>query len=251
MIGGSTRVFAILGQPVSHSLSPAMHNAAFRALGLDAVYVAIPCETPQVAPLMRTLAAAQGGGNVTAPHKEAARRAADRESDMVSRADACNTFFGRGGALHAENTDVVGVAASLSMLESPSSGVLILGTGGAARAATLAAIARSCSVAVRSRSDERRAAFERWVESQGGEVAVERECRSVVNATPLGHGADDPLPAEPAGLPPVEVVIDLIYRKGETPWVRAMRARGARAADGRIMLISQGAAAFNCWFPEE
>lgn len=251
MIGGSTRVFAVLGNPVSHSLSPAMHNAAFRALGLDAVYVAIPCQTSEVAPLMRTLAAAGGGGNVTAPHKEAARAAADHESDMVTRADACNTFFGGSGGVQAENTDVIGVSASLSILEAPVSGVLILGTGGAARAAALAVIARSCPVSARSRSDERRAGFERWVRTEGGEVIAEGECATVINATPLGHHADDPLPAEPASLPGIRVALDLVYSKGGTSWVRAMRARGARAADGRVMLVSQGAAAFNCWFPDE
>ena len=77
MRGGRTRVFALLGQPVAHSLSPAMQNAAFRVLGLDAVYVPLPCAAEHVPVLMAALAAAGGGGNVTVPHKAIAAKAVD------------------------------------------------------------------------------------------------------------------------------------------------------------------------------
>ena len=99
MIGGRSRVFAILGEPVAHSLSPAMHNAAFRALGLDAVYVALRASAADVPHLIRALARAGGGGNVTVPHKEVAAQAVDQPGDRVRSLGACNTFWGgEGGA---------------------------------------------------------------------------------------------------------------------------------------------------------
>ena len=97
MIDGSTRVFAILGDPVAHSLSPAMHNAAFRVLGLRAVYVALRARPDDVPGLLRSLSRAGGGGNVTVPHKELAARAVDRPHPMVERLGACNAFWGEDG----------------------------------------------------------------------------------------------------------------------------------------------------------
>ena len=103
MIDGSTRVFAILGDPVAHSLSPAMQNAAFRVLGLKAVYVPIRCAPDDVPGLVRALSRAGGGGNVTVPHKETAARAVDRPQPLVNRLDACNTFWSENGASVGDN----------------------------------------------------------------------------------------------------------------------------------------------------
>ncbi len=249
MIRGSTRVFAVIGDPVAHSLSPVMQNAAFLALGLDAVYVALRPAPEDVPSLMRTLAADGGGGNVTAPFKARARAAVSHASGRVERTGACNTFFGRGGTLHGENTDVTGVLGSLHELGAPGGGWLVLGTGSAARASALAAIEQGVPVAARSRSAERRDAFLSWVEQEGGARADEAACRVAINATPLGHRDDDPLPAEPTSLSGVEVALDLVYHRGETAWIRAMRRAGARASDGRLMLVAQGAEAFERWFP--
>ncbi|HSE66988.1 MAG TPA: hypothetical protein VLB12_08380, partial [Gemmatimonadales bacterium] len=99
MIGGSTRVFAILGDPLKHSLSPAMHNAAFRALGLDAAYVPLRCHSADVPGLLTTLARAGGGGNITIPHKETGAKAITRPTDRVQRLGACNTFWGEDGSV--------------------------------------------------------------------------------------------------------------------------------------------------------
>jgi shikimate dehydrogenase len=104
-------------------------------------------------------------------------------------------------------------------------------------------------VALSSRTGNRAAAFERWVAERGVEAASPRECRLVVNATPLGLGADDPLPLEPSAAPAASAAFDMVYRTNETPWVRAMRAAGSRSADGRGMLVAQGAAALERWFP--
>jgi shikimate dehydrogenase len=249
VIDGSTRVFALLGDPVAHSLSPAMQNAAFRALGLRAVYVALRCVPPDVAPLLQALARAGGGGNVTIPHKEAAARAVDRQVDDAAEVGACNVFWSENGAIVGGNTDVEGLIHALEPLQPPAGPWLIVGTGGGARAAAVAAARCGAPVAICSRSPERAGAFERWCSERSQTAVPPEECRVVVNATPLGLRADDPLPLDPDAVPEAAVAFDMVYRTGETPWVRAMRASGRRAADGRAMLVAQGAGALQRWFP--
>jgi len=248
VIDGSTRVFAILGDPVAHSLSPAIQNAAFRVLGLKAVYVPIRCRPDDVPGLVRALSRAGGGGNVTVPHKEAAARAVDRRQPMVDRLGACNTFWGEHGASVGDNTDVAGLLAALDDLEAPPGAWLVLGTGGAARAAVGAARERGVAVSVTSRSADRRRRFEEWAATQGVRAADAADCAVLINTTPLGLGPGDPLPLAhpPAG---AAVALDMVYIGGDTPWVHAMRAAGLRATDGRAMLVAQGAAALERWFP--
>jgi shikimate dehydrogenase len=139
VIDGNTRVFALIGDPVAHSLSPAMQNSAFRALGLRAVYVALRCASDDVAPLVRALAHAGGGGNVTTPHKEAAALAVDRRLDAAADVGACNVFWSDQGAVIGGNTDVEGLLRALQPLDPPAGPWLIVGTGGGARAAAVAA----------------------------------------------------------------------------------------------------------------
>ncbi len=251
MISGRTKVFAILGQPVEHSLSPAMQNAAFRALGLDAVYVAMPCAPGRVANAMALLAAAGGGGNVTIPHKAEATAALTRRSPLVERVGAANTFWGEDGALVGENTDVAGVEAALDQLDPPQGPWLVAGTGGAARAVVAAAANRGAGISVRSRDAGRRASFEQWATGLGVRVAPMEECRVLINATPLGLHEGDHLPLSSDEAPEAEVALDMVYAPRGTAWVRAMVKEGLRAADGRTMLVAQGAAAFRHWFPSE
>ena len=248
MIEGTTRVFALLGDPVAHSLSPAMHNAAFHVLGLDAVYVPLRCAPEDLPALIGALSRGGGGGNVTVPYKEVAARVVDRPSGMVERLGACNAFWGADGSCVGDNTDVPGLLAALDTLEAPADGWLVIGTGGGARAVVGAARERGATVAVASRSEQRRLAFEAWTRSQGVGVTRPAECGTVINATPLGLGAGDPLPLS---APPrcAAVALDMVYVPNETPWTRAMRAAGLRAADGRTMLVEQGAASLERWFP--
>ncbi len=249
MIDGGTRVFALLGDPVAHSLSPAMHNAAFRALGLRAVYVALRCAPHDVAPLVQALAGAGGVGYVSIPHKEIAAQAVDRQVDDAAVVEACNVFWCEDGAMVGGNTDVEGLIRALEPLEPTPGPWLIIGTGGGARAAAIAAVRCGAAVAISSRSAERADAFARWCGDRGLATAPADECRVVINATPLGLRADDPLPLDPGAPPRAEVAFDMVYRTGETPWVRAVRASGRRAADGRGMLVAQGAGALQRWFP--
>lgn len=248
MINGATRVFAILGDPVAHSLSPAMQNAAFRVLGLQAVYVPIRCAPEDVPALIRALSRAGGGGNITVPHKEVAARAVDVPRPTVERLGACNAFWGENGACVGDNTDVPGLLAALDDLEAPPGPWLVLGTGGGARAAVGAARERNVAVSVASRSADRRRRFEEWTVSQGVRSADAADCAVVINTTPLGLTPGDPLPLRE---PPAAgtVALDMVYAAGETAWVRAMRAAGLRAADGRTMLVAQGAATLEQWYP--
>lgn len=249
MISGRARVFAILGDPVSHSLSPAMHNAAFRALGLDAAYVPLPCRTSDVAPLLRGLTRAGGGGNVTVPHKEAAAKAVDRLEARAALLGACNTFWADGSCAAGDNTDVAGLLEALDQLAPPPSGWLVAGTGGAARAVVGAARERGVPLAIRSRAPARAEAFAAWAASLGVAPCDPARCGVLINATPLGLSPNDPAPVPPDVAPAAEVALDLVYAPGETRWVQLLRGRGLRAADGRTMLVAQGAAAFERWFP--
>ena len=258
MIGASTRLYAVLGDPVAHSLSPGIHNPAIEAAGLDAVYVALRCGTGEVGGLMRGLAAAGGGGNVTLPHKEEAAAAVDEPSGLVVRTGACNTFWSENGRLRGENTDVAGFRGAVSSLLGRSAcglRVLLLGAGGAARAAIVGlTLDGAASVSISNRTASR--ARELAAELGGGLAhAMPPDARPngsrfdlVVNATALGLRPDDPLAFDPSTSAPPGAILDLVYRPGETALVRAARARGIPAADGAEMLVRQGARAFECWW---
>lgn len=248
MISGSTRVFAVLGHPVEHSRSPAMHNAAFRALGLDAVYVALDCAGAGVGPLMRALAEAGGGGNITIPHKPVAAAALDLGPAVGT--GACNTFWGQAGMLVGDNTDPDGVQYALAMLGGAWSSWLIIGTGGSALGCLEAARRTGASVAIRSRNAERAKVLADSAARRGIPTIDASVCDLVVNATPLGLKASDPLPLSFAEVPDARAVLDLVYARGGTPLVRAARAIGLEAADGREVLLGQGIASFRRWFPE-
>jgi shikimate dehydrogenase len=251
MISGKTRLFLLLGRPVAHSLSPAMQNAAFRVMGLDAVYAAVDCAPEATAAVARALAAAGGGGNATVPHKLDLAAALDRASPRVKQLGSANAFWGEEGALAGENTDVDGVLEALKSLEALTLPTwLVIGTGGSARAVIGAAAELGARVAIRSRDAGRGAALQLWAATLGVQGAEPGECQLLINATPLGLTAADPLPIMPGEVPHATAALDLVYAKGETPWVRACRGRGLRAADGREMLVAQGAAAFERWFPK-
>lgn len=242
---GRTRVFALLGDPVSHSLSPAMQNAAFRALGLDAAYVPLRCDAGDVPVLMRGLARAGGGGNVTIPHKPLAAATVDRLTDGAE--GSCNTFWADAGALVGTSTDPAGILGGLRTISAPATTWLILGTGGSAWAAVRTAIRSGAAVAVRSRSPERGEALRARAVAAGARTVPPEACEVAINATPLGLADTDPLPLAPGGT--IRFGLDLVYRPGGTRWVRALVGAGCQATDGREVLVAQGAAALERWFP--
>ena len=265
-IAAGTRVFALLGDPVSHSLSPRFQNAALRALGLDGVYVALRCSVDDVSGLVRGLARAGGGGNVTLPHKETAARSVERLTDLAREMGVCNTFWLEDGQVWGDNTDVAGVSAAIHALLGPSpSGarVVLAGAGGSARAALHALVREGAErVVVLNRTRERAEELVARYADSGTTLAIAASPAELagetfdlaVNSTSLGLKAGDahPLPVDPAaGGPVVHAALDLVYSPNETAWVRTMREQGIPAADGTEMLLQQGAAAFRRWWGRE
>ncbi len=258
MIQTSTRLFAVLGDPVAHSLSPSIQNPAFVAAGVDGVYVSLACVSSDLGGLIRGIARAGGGGNVTLPHKEAAARVVDEPSELVQETGACNTFWLADGRIHGENTDVAGFEGAVeSLLMRPLRGlnVLLLGAGGAARAALVGLVrGDAASVVIFNRSEERahRLALELGGDRTrviGSEEALRSETFDlIVNSTSLGLASDDAMPIDLDSVPSPGAVLDLAYRPEETDLVREARARGIPAADGGEMLVRQGAAAFEHWW---
>jgi shikimate dehydrogenase len=253
-IGAGTRVAGIIGWPVGHSLSPAMHNAAFAELGLDWAYVAFPVPPARVGEAVRGLAGAGVAGlNVTIPHKEAVLAACGRRSDAVRAIGAANTLVPDGdGGWDADNTDAAGFLRALDELaprDLAGEDVLLIGAGGAARAVAHALRGRGARLRVANRTEARAAGLGTPVPFARTEL--ERAAAGaalVVNATSLGLGRDDVPPELPLdALGEGQAAADVVYRPGGTPWLAAAAARGARPVDGLAMLLHQGAAAFRAW----
>ncbi|MFC1660712.1 shikimate dehydrogenase [Gemmatimonadota bacterium] len=253
-----TRVFALLGDPVTHSLSPVIQNAGIRALGLDGVYVALRVGPEDLVGFVRGLARAGGGGNITLPHKERATTLLDVPTEAVRRTGACNTFWGEEGKIHGDNTDVAGFSRALSgFLGGVPEGlkVLLLGAGGSARACLVALIDGAVEeVSLLNRTPDRARAVARRIGGQRVRVLDDVKQISgggfdlVINTTSMGLGQSDPLPVDLEIFGRVGGVVDLVYGPQGTPFVRRARELGIRAADGAEMLLQQGAASFECWW---
>jgi shikimate dehydrogenase len=222
-----------------------MHAAAFAALGIPATYTAIRAGTRELAALLPGVARA-GGTNLTHPLKQAALAAVDEARGWAARLSVCNTVHVEAGRVIGDNTDVAGIAEAARELGVGDGPWLIIGTGASARAAVAAASLRGSPVAVRSRQRERAAAFLRWATTLTEIAAAEGEWALVVRAVPAGVEPGSALD-EVNGQ--AVAALDLTYARGETPWVRTLRAHGIRAADGRAVLVGQGAAALERWFP--
>ena len=244
----------VIGDPVRHSLSPALHNAAFAALGLDWVYLAFEVPAGSAAAAVEGMRALGIDGlNVTMPHKEDVAAAVDRLSPVAERLGAVNTVVRRGGVLAGESTDGIGFVDALRSDEGfdpAGKRCLVVGAGGAARAVVLALADAGASVAVVGRTPERVAACA----ALGGRVGSPEEAGDadlIVNATPVGMGDDTGLPVDPAMLGPGQMVADLVYHPLQTPLLAEARARGAVAVNGLGMLIHQAAHAFRLWTGED
>jgi shikimate dehydrogenase len=225
MIGAGTRLVGLIGWPVSGSLSPRMHGAAFAATGLDWAYVALPVEPGRgrLRDAVRGLAAAGfAGANVTTPYKQAVVDECDEVDEEVARSGSANTLVFRAGRVVARTTD----AAVLAEIEAETAAVV--GAGGAARAFAATLSRRGTEVRVFSRSGE-------WPPK----VA---DAELVVHATPVV----DALPVEPA---PDQIVVDLPYRADgrSTALAAAAERAGCRLFDGPEVLVRQGAASFEIW----
>jgi shikimate dehydrogenase len=248
-VTANTRVFAILGDPVAHSLSPRIHNAGFQAAGLDAIYLSLRPEPDALPNIMWTLMRDGGGGNITVPYKQAAAAVAAARDDTVEQLGSANVFGAAGGAPRIGNTDVEGVLAALDRLGGSRGAWWLLGTGGSARAVVGAAVQRGARLAIRSRDPARGESFAAWAATLGVRSAETSECRVVINTTPLGMDAADEFPVDPQILEHGMAALDLVYAvSGPTAWVRACHAAGIDALDGRDVLLAQAAASWPYWF---
>lgn len=241
-----TEIFGVIGYPVKHSLSPVMHNSAFRHLEYDGIYLSFEVrgEDLEVA-LMGAKALGVRGLNVTIPHKE--RAAWFFEQDRaVEEIGACNTIDLRNGRCY--NTDVFGIRKALEAagIETRGLRVLVVGAGGAGRAC-IYALRDDNDVFITNRTAKRGIEVARrfGVEFLRTGDLEERSFDLVVNATPLGmRGFPTELPIPEFVLRSRPAVFDMVYNPPETPLIRKAREYGCRVASGVDMLVYQGAKAF-------
>jgi shikimate dehydrogenase len=267
--GPMTVHVGVLGWPVAHSRSPAMHNAGFEELGLDWRYELLPVEPERFDEFVHALPARGfAGANVTIPHKLSALALADRASDVARTTGAANTLLFTESGIEAENTDVPGFLEALRE-QAPKAPegmeAVVLGAGGAARAAVYALLVSGAArVSVWNRHPDRARILVQDLAqtSQGRLEATEKpdvaRAHLLVNATSVGMTKHDsnasdaaqafkelPLSADVWG--DRQIVVDLVYRQGGTALAREARSRGVVCVDGLDVLVHQGAASFQLW----
>jgi shikimate dehydrogenase len=249
-IDAKTELYGIIGNPVAHSLSPLMHNAAFAALGLNKAYLAFPV-TDIAAALNGLKALGIRGASVTIPHKQAVISFLDTIDPVAEKIGAVNTLVVRDSALHGLNTDWIGANRALGkIVRLKGSHILLLGAGGSARAIGFGLLEAGAKVTVANRTSEKAAALAAdlgcpWVPL---EAASKIEGDALVNATSVGmapHTDQIPFPAK--ALINFPVVMDIVYSPLETKLLAAARVARCTVIDGLEMLLYQGAAQFEIW----
>lgn len=258
-IEGTTRVVGIFGDPVDHSLSPRMHNAAFRALGLDYVYVPFrPAKQTIGAAVEAIRALGLIGVNVTVPFKGDVIPHLDHVSETARAAASVNTIVDRNGKLFGDNTDVPGFSAALAAAGFRARGkrVLVIGAGGAARGVVHALLeGGAAEVVVSNRTRSHAAGLANAFATDAARIRVVTldalvdtaflaTRQLVVNSTSVGLHGGDFLEYAARSTPPTCVHFDLAYREGLTPFLKLARAARRPLIDGRHMLLHQGAVAF-------
>jgi shikimate dehydrogenase len=242
-----TALAGVLGHPVAHSRSPAMHNAAFAALGLDWHYVKLPVPPELFEETVRALPrSGYRGANVTIPHKLAALSVADSASSVARAIGAANTLNFVDDGIVADNTDAGGFLDALG--ESPrDKRALVLGAGGAARAVVHALVdSDAADVQIWNRTTER--ADELATTFHARAVTKPEQADIVVNTTSVGlHEGTLPLD----DLEPPETAVELVYGPETTPFADWALARGSRMVDGLEILVRQGALSFALWTGKE
>jgi shikimate dehydrogenase len=264
-IGGCTQLAGVIGWPLDHTLSPAMHNAAYDALGLDWVYLPLPVR--EEIDLARVVAAARSlpfvGFNVTMPYKRVMLELCDEVAAQARLAGAVNTVHVRDGVLMGYNTDGRGLLESLrdeAGFTPQGHRITMIGSGGAASAVLATFVLEHAShVTVISRHKEhaeelvsRMSAYARDTElvamgSGPDNASFVEEADVIVNATPLGMRPDDDLPVRAEWLRAGQIVSDMVYRPVTTPLLEAAKRAGAQPIAGIGMLVAQGAIAMEIW----
>jgi len=247
-----TRVYGVIGHPIGHSLSPLLHNTAFRGRKVDAVFV--PFLVRDLSDFLRSIETlGVAGFAITIPHKEGILRHLDDCDPLAGRIGAVNTVVVRGGGrLYGYNTDYVGVLRSLERrMQLAGSRVLLLGAGGAARAAAFALTQAGSVVCLSTRRPERARALARAV---GAQVVERAELRreyfdAIVNCTPVGLHPHGGSPLKSAELN-CRLLMDMVYRPRTTELLRIARRRGIETVSGVEMFLAQGFAQYEIWTGE-
>lgn len=256
---GSTKVLAVFGCPVEHSLSPAMHNAAIAALGLDYIYVPFHVEPAGLADAIAGVRAMGFAGvNLTIPLKEAAVDMVDGLSEQAARVRSVNTLWWNNGRLMGDSTDGEGFLRSLQAeVEIIPSQALVLGAGGSSRAICFALAERGVNLTIANRTVERARRIAGLISGVRVDVINMDECalRSaagmaslIVNCTPVGmtpRMGESPL--DKSFISSRHVVYDLVYNPIETTLMQDAKQQGAKAINGVKMLVCQGAVSFELW----
>jgi shikimate dehydrogenase len=265
LISGQTIICGIIGDPIEHTMSPAMHNAAFKALGLDYVYIPFKVKSLE---LKKAAEGIRGlsfrGMNVTIPHKVAVMQFLDRIDPLAEKIGAVNTIVNDGGILTGYNTDATGFLQTLQdrNIEPAAKKVLLLGAGGAARAISHILTREKAQLTILNREQElswaedlaARLSRNYKAEVKAGELTKENLKKAIntvdllVNATSLGMSPDEVETPVPADLLRANLtVFDIIYNPLPTRLLREAAATGAKTIDGLEMLVRQGAASFEIW----
>jgi len=247
---------AVLGHPVAHSRSPAMQNAALAALGLGEEwrYEAIDVAPEGFEERLRGMAA-EGflGANVTIPHKQAALALADVPGEVAREIGAANTLVFAEGGIQAHNTDAGGLLAALPATPLDAR-TLVLGAGGAARAAVWALVGEGARVEVWNRTASRAATLCAELGGKPVDSPSQSDYDLIVNTTSAGLDGEDPfaqLPLAPAGFAAGQVVVDMVYGAGPSALLREAEARDAAVVDGLEVLVRQGALSLRIWTGRE
>jgi shikimate dehydrogenase len=264
MVTGATRLVGIIGNPVAHSLSPVMHNAAFQSLGMDWLYVPLPVESRNLENAIRGLSGLGfQAANVTVPYKEKVIPFLEHISIAASQIGAVNTIIvGSDGSLSGENTDWEGFMSHLSEIGFDPAGctAVILGSGGSARAVAYALVSSGAKVKVCGRNAETSEALverlsklssqqppEAWKLQRLQEM--DRGVDLVINTTPLGMVPDINSSPWPDGVrfPKCRLAYDLVYNPPRTRFIEQASGTGVKAINGLGMLVHQAAIAFSLW----
>ena len=258
------KTLALLGHPIAHSVSPAMHNAAALELGLDYQYIAEEITPKLLSDAISNLRIGKWvGANVTIPHKKAVIPLIDKLGDTAKAVGAVNTLIRVDNRIHGENTDIEGFLMEIDSLEINLTNrpALILGTGGSARAVAFALLQRASEVRLLGRNIQTGTQIAYDLQQiTGGDILrfdwnptnlkqASQDCALVVNCTPIGmvpNANNTPwFPSVP--FPPQTFVYDLVYNPIETMFVKQARSHGIQARSGLGMLVRQGALSFTLW----
>lgn len=262
-IQGTTKICALIGDPVEHSLSPCIHNAAFQHLKLDYVYVAFQVRREELAKTIQGVRSLKIHAlNVTMPLKVDVIQYLDRVDDVVKMVGAVNTILNDEGSLIGYNTDGKGALMALKANnESPADKkIVILGAGGASRAISYSLAEETREIMILNRTLEKAESLVKDLSSKfGNKVRSGKLCRNLlrkelteadllINATSLGmHPNEDKTPVKKNLLRPDLPVFDLVYDPLETRLLMEAKSVGAKTIEGLAMLVYQGAASFEIW----